>query len=182
MSNYSEQTRVDIARAEYENYSIDDAANHKAFTYGQQNVKLGNLEKVVDDKETGLKMYLVKTDEHHYTVLYRGSEAPMKDGSKADWVNNDIPMGTYILTRTKSQTPQLKQAADVSNAFEQLRDTVNAGIEKAMETDASLANDVQNFVESYDEMKYKQSVAKTAVEVGTSMLNPSNPLSPFKPF
>ncbi|WP_205668855.1 Mbeg1-like protein [Alloscardovia theropitheci] len=74
---------------------------------------MGTLDQVVDDKSTGLKMYVVKTDDKHYTVLYQGSTDFNKEGGKQDWLENDAPMAGAILSKTKMATPQLKKAASV---------------------------------------------------------------------
>ncbi|TCD54964.1 DUF2974 domain-containing protein [Alloscardovia theropitheci] len=113
MSNsYTEEDRKEIANIEYQDYTNSDARNHHNVTFGEKNTTLGTLDKVVNDEKTGLKMYVVKSDDQHYTVLYRGSEAPPKHGSWVDWVDNDIPMAQRIMSGQKGVTPQISQAAD----------------------------------------------------------------------
>ncbi|WP_205668839.1 hypothetical protein, partial [Alloscardovia theropitheci] len=104
---------VDIARIEYDNYTKIDVQHHKPIRFGENGHKklLGTLDKVVDDKSTGLRMYVVKTDDKHYSVLFRGSESPGKDGWQKDWLDNDVPMVDKILTGGKGVTSQLSAAA-----------------------------------------------------------------------
>ncbi|TCD54632.1 triacylglycerol lipase, partial [Alloscardovia theropitheci] len=112
---FTEHERQKIAELEYKDYTELDAKRHADITFSMGNHQrhLGTLDQVVDDKSTGLKMYVVKTDDKHYTVLYQGSTDFNKEGGKQDWLENDAPMAGAILSKTKMATPQLKKAASV---------------------------------------------------------------------
>ena len=109
---YSEYERKQIAQKEYDDY-------HKGSDIrigkGKELKSIGTVRQVVTDK-TGLKAYVVESpDKKTVSVLYRGSEGPGKKGSKADWLDNDLPMAKNIVTGHKEATPQLKSAAKTLN-------------------------------------------------------------------
>ncbi|TCD54634.1 DUF2974 domain-containing protein, partial [Alloscardovia theropitheci] len=107
---------MNIANVEYDDYTVYDAKRNHVVKYGpHRNKVLGTLDEVVDDESTGLRMYVVKTDDKHYSVLFRGSEAPGKAGWQKDWLDNDVPMADKILSGSKGVTPQLRQASQCLN-------------------------------------------------------------------
>ncbi|WP_165496187.1 Mbeg1-like protein [Alloscardovia theropitheci] len=114
----SEFDHVLIARLEYESRLDNPSSLHKLVRYGQGADKktLGTLDKVVHDK-TGLDMYVVKTADNQYTVLYQGSKNPFSftDNAKKDWIDNDLPIAKNISAHKKAVTPQLKSASDELN-------------------------------------------------------------------
>ncbi|TCD54691.1 hypothetical protein EJ419_02325 [Alloscardovia theropitheci] len=116
---YTEKDHADIAWVEYRDFTAVQAKNHIPVSYGESNGHvLGTLDEVVDDKSTGLKMYVVKTDEKHYTVLYQGSQAPnLSDplGAGADWLLNDFPMAFNISMGIQQPTNQLAKASESLN-------------------------------------------------------------------
>ncbi|TCD54010.1 DUF2974 domain-containing protein [Alloscardovia theropitheci] len=107
----TEKDRKKIAEVEYDSYSPSDIGAPVTYGKGLEKKTLGSLDSVVDDKSTGLRMYVVKTDDKHYSVLFRGSESPGKDGWQKDWLDNDVPMVDKILTGGKGVTSQLSAAA-----------------------------------------------------------------------
>ncbi|TCD54588.1 DUF2974 domain-containing protein, partial [Alloscardovia theropitheci] len=115
-TNITEYDRMNIANVEYDDYTVYDAKRNHVVKYGpHRNKVLGTLDEVVDDESTGLRMYVVKTDDKHYSVLFRGSEAPGKAGWQKDWLDNDVPMADKILSGSKGVTPQLRQASQCLN-------------------------------------------------------------------
>ena len=121
---YSEHERQQISEREYTTYK----SNQKVTVQSDagKEIVVGTVRQVVTDK-TGLKAYIVESpDKKAVSVLYRGSEGPGKKGSKADWLDNDLPMAKNIVTGHKEATPQLKSAAKTLNQV--LKDYPNAKI------------------------------------------------------
>lgn len=110
---YTDYERFQIAKKEYDN----ELAVGKPVEIGDNdNAKtIGTVREVITDK-TGLKAYVVESpDKKEVSVLYQGSVAPPGEGSKADWLDNDLPMAKNILTSEKKATPQLRSAATALN-------------------------------------------------------------------
>ncbi|EHJ52357.1 Mbeg1-like protein [Streptococcus macacae] len=110
---YSEHERQKIAQAEYKNLKRKQKlriTNDKG-----KKETIGTVREVVTNK-TGLKAYVVESpDKKEVSVLYQGSVSPPGKGSKADWLDNDIPMAKNIIMKKKEATPQLKSAAAALN-------------------------------------------------------------------
>ena len=110
---YTDYERFQIAKKEYDNelsvgkpVEIGDNDNTKP---------IGTVREVIKD-DTGLKVYVVESsDKKEVTVLYQGSKGIGEAGSKADWLDNDVPMAKNIIFRTKKATPQLHSAAATLN-------------------------------------------------------------------
>ncbi|TCD54216.1 DUF2974 domain-containing protein [Alloscardovia theropitheci] len=119
-TNITEYDRMNIANVEYDDYTVYDAKRNHVVKYGpHRNKVLGTLVDVVDDKSTGLKMYVVKTDENHYSVLFQGSQAPdsvnhLPDAWK-DWGGNDASLASKIIFGGTGPTPQLEAASKALN-------------------------------------------------------------------
>ena len=103
--NYTEYERKQIAQKEYDNSLVK--GNPVNIGQGKSAKTIGTVREVITDK-TGLKVYVVESsDKKEVTVLYQGSKGLGEAGSKADWLDNDVPMAKNIIFRTKKATPHL---------------------------------------------------------------------------
>ena len=94
---YSEHERQKIAEREYKAYGPNQLVKVKSDA--GKYIEVGTVRQVVTDK-TGLKAYIVESpDKKTVSVLYRGSEGSGKKGSKADWLDNDLPMAKNYCDR-----------------------------------------------------------------------------------
>ncbi|MBM7642741.1 Mbeg1-like protein [Streptococcus loxodontisalivarius] len=123
--SYSEYERKQIAQQEY-NASIHKGLPIKIGS-GKNTKLIGTVRQVITDK-TGLNAYVVESpDKKTVSILYKGSEGIGQEGSKVDWIDNDIPMAKNITTATPKATSQLKSAAKTLNKV--LEDYPNAKID-----------------------------------------------------
>ncbi|HFR3676423.1 hypothetical protein ACS6Y8_03220 [Streptococcus suis] len=86
---------------------------------------IGTVRKVLKDA-TGLDGYVVEEPDGNVTVLFQGSKGPGKEGSAADWLDNDLPMAHNIISNKSEVTPQLQSASRTLNQV--LKDYPNAQI------------------------------------------------------
>ncbi|EHG14109.1 hypothetical protein HMPREF9177_00163 [Streptococcus intermedius F0413] len=149
IQKYTEHDRQKIAAREYTEYTKGDPID--IGTDKNPNV-IGTVREVVTNK-TELKAYVVESpDKKEVSVLYQGSVAPPGEGSKADWLDNDLPMAKNILTGEKKATPQLKSAATALNhvlgKYPKAKVTVYAHSLGSMDAQYALANvkDTYNYV------------------------------------
>lgn len=112
-SKYSDRENKRISKEEYSNYQVGDDVT---ITNDKGKVQvIGTVREMIHD-ETGLDGYVVENIEtKELTVLFQGSKAPGQEGSRLDWVDNDLPMVWNIATFRKSVTPQLDAAANKLN-------------------------------------------------------------------
>ncbi|HEM3698858.1 TPA: DUF2974 domain-containing protein [Streptococcus suis] len=117
---YTDKDRVDIAWKQYSNYSMGDVVkiNDNQYT-------IGTVRKVLKDA-TGLDGYVVEEPDGNVIVLFQGSKGPGKEGSAADWLDNDLPMAHNIIYNKSEVTPQLQSASRSLNQV--LKDYPNAQI------------------------------------------------------
>lgn len=117
---YTDKDRVDIAWKQYSNYSMGDVVkiNDNQYT-------IGTVRKVLKDA-TGLDGYVVEEPDGNVTVLFQGSKGPGEEGSAADWLDNDLPMASNIISNKSEVTPQLQSASRTLNQV--LKDYPNAQI------------------------------------------------------
>ncbi|HEM3485407.1 Mbeg1-like protein [Streptococcus suis] len=117
---YTDKDRVDIAWKQYSNYSMGDVVkiNDNQYT-------IGTVRKVLKDA-TGLDGYVVEEPDGNVIVLFQGSKGPGKEGSAADWLDNDLPMAHNIISNKSEVTPQLQSASRSLNQV--LKDYPNAQI------------------------------------------------------
>ncbi|MEI4699523.1 hypothetical protein [Streptococcus suis] len=92
---YTEQERQRIAKEEYTDYVVGDPV--KIFTNVKEELTIGTVRKVLKDA-TGLDGYVVEEPDGNVIVLFQGSKGPGKEGSAADWLDNDLPMATSVVT------------------------------------------------------------------------------------
>ncbi|HEM3607050.1 TPA: DUF2974 domain-containing protein, partial [Streptococcus suis] len=120
MRNYSDRNRVDIAKQEYEDYEVGQEVK-----IDEGKVTIGTVRKVLKDA-TGLDGYVVEEPDGNVIVLFQGSKGPGKEGSAADWLDNDLPMASNIISNKSEVTPQLQSASRSLNQV--LKDYPNAQI------------------------------------------------------
>ncbi|HEM6099955.1 Mbeg1-like protein [Streptococcus suis] len=120
---YTEQERQRIAKEEYTDYVVGDPV--KIFTNVKEELTIGTVRKVLKDA-TGLDGYVVEEPDGNVTVLFQGSKGPGKEGSAADWLDNDLPMAHNIISNKSEVTPQLQSASRTLNQV--LKDYPNAQI------------------------------------------------------
>ncbi|HEM2759687.1 TPA: hypothetical protein ACGO39_002280 [Streptococcus suis] len=92
---YTEQERQRIAKEEYTDYVVGDPV--KIFTNVKEELTIGTVRKVLKDA-TGLDGYVVEEPDGNVIVLFQGSKGPGEAGSAADWLDNDLPMATSVVT------------------------------------------------------------------------------------
>ncbi|MEX2805508.1 Mbeg1-like protein [Streptococcus sp. H31] len=108
---YTDKERKLIAEKEYD----ESLTSGKDIYIDGHTEAIGTVREVVEN-ETGLKAYVIENaDGSGLSVLYQGSVAPPKAGSKVDWLENDLPMAKNILSGRKEVTPQLESAAATLN-------------------------------------------------------------------
>nr|WP_238336532.1 hypothetical protein [Streptococcus suis] len=120
---YTEQERQRIAKEEYTDYVVGDPV--KIFTNVKEELTIGTVRKVLKDA-TGLDGYVVEEPDGNVIVLFQGSKGPGKEGSAADWLDNDLPMAHNIISNKSEVTPQLQSASRSLNQV--LKDYPNAQI------------------------------------------------------
>ncbi|MGV3303793.1 Mbeg1-like protein [Streptococcus suis] len=120
MRNYSDRNRVDIAKQEYEDYEVGQEVK-----IDEGKVTIGTVRKVLKDA-TGLDGYVIEEPDGNVTVLFQGSKGPGKEGSAADWMDNDLPMAHNIISNKSEVTSQLQSASRSLNQV--LKDYPNAQI------------------------------------------------------
>ncbi|HEP1781717.1 TPA: DUF2974 domain-containing protein [Streptococcus suis] len=120
MRNYSDRNRVDIAKQEYEDYEVGQEVK-----IDEGKVTIGTVRKVLKDA-TGLDGYVVEEPDGNVIVLFQGSKGPGKEGSAADWLDNDLPMASNIISNKSEVTSQLQSASRSLNQV--LKDYPNAQI------------------------------------------------------
>ncbi|HEM3613176.1 TPA: DUF2974 domain-containing protein, partial [Streptococcus suis] len=120
---FSERDRVAIARLEYKNYKEGSDAQIKDDDGNY--VTIGTVRNVLKDS-TGLDGYVVEEPDGNVTVLFQGSKGPGKEGSAVDWLDNDLPMASNIVSKKSEVTPQLQSASRALNQV--LKDYPNAQI------------------------------------------------------
>ncbi|MBS8086138.1 hypothetical protein F6P79_06195 [Streptococcus suis] len=92
---YTEQERQRIAKEEYTDYVVGDPV--KIFTNVKEELTIGTVRKVLKDA-TGLDGYVVEEPDGNVIVLFQGFKGPGEAGSAADWLDNDLPMATSVVT------------------------------------------------------------------------------------
>ncbi|MCL4922903.1 MULTISPECIES: hypothetical protein [Streptococcus] len=119
---YTDRDRQKIANKEYSAYKFGDEVNIGTLEYPRY---IGTVRKVLKDA-TGLDGYVVEEPDGNVTVLFQGSKGPGKEGSAADWLDNDLPMAHNIISNKSEVTPQLQSASRKLNQL--LNDYPNAQI------------------------------------------------------
>ncbi|CYV92173.1 Uncharacterised protein [Streptococcus suis] len=120
MSEYTDNQRMQIAQQEYVKYS-----ENQEVRIDNKKILIGTVRKVLKDA-TGLDGYVVEEPDGNVTVLFQGSKGPGKEGSAADWLDNDLPMAHNIISNKSEVTPQLQSASRTLNQV--LKDYPNAQI------------------------------------------------------
>nr|WP_044682427.1 hypothetical protein [Streptococcus suis] len=111
---------MQIAQQEYVKYS-----ENQEVRIDNKKILIGTVRKVLKDA-TGLDGYVVEEPDGNVTVLFQGSKGPGKEGSAADWLDNDLPMAHNIISNKSEVTPQLQSASRTLNQV--LKDYPNAQI------------------------------------------------------
>ncbi|MCO8237067.1 hypothetical protein NKE74_04720 [Streptococcus suis] len=119
---YTDRDRQKIANKEYSAYKFGDEVNIGILEYPRY---IGTVRKVLKDA-TGLDGYVVEEPDGNVTVLFQGSKGPGKEGSAADWLDNDLPMAHNIISNKSEVTLQLQSASRTLNQV--LKDYPNAQI------------------------------------------------------
>ncbi|HEM3588826.1 TPA: triacylglycerol lipase, partial [Streptococcus suis] len=92
---YTDNDRQRIAYEEYTAYTKGDAVKIKS--NDDNKLTIGTVRKVLKDA-TGLDGYVVEEPDGNVIVLFQGSKGPGKEGSAADWLDNDLPMAHNIIS------------------------------------------------------------------------------------
>ncbi|HEM6205416.1 TPA: DUF2974 domain-containing protein [Streptococcus suis] len=119
---YTDRDRQKIAIKEYSAYKFGDEVNIGTLENPRY---IGTVRKVLKDA-TGLDGYVVEEPDGNVTVLFQGSKGPGEEGSAADWLDNDLPMASNIISNKSEVTPQLQSASRTLNQV--LKDYPNAQI------------------------------------------------------
>lgn len=119
---YTDRDRQKIANKEYSAYKFGDEVNIGTLEHPRY---IGTVRKVLKDA-TGLDGYVVEEPDGNVIVLFQGSKGPGKEGSAADWLDNDLPMASNIISNKSEVTPQLQSASRTLNQV--LKDYPNAQI------------------------------------------------------
>ncbi|HEL2220307.1 Mbeg1-like protein [Streptococcus suis] len=120
VSEYTDNQRMQIAQQEYVKYS-----ENQEVRIDNKKILIGTVRKVLKDA-TGLDGYVVEEPDGNVTVLFQGSKGPGEEGSAADWLDNDLPMASNIISNKSEVTPQLQSASRTLNQV--LKDYPNAQI------------------------------------------------------
>ncbi len=119
--NLTDFDRQQVAYEEYTPYLKGDEVVITNFF--DEEVSIGTVRKVLKDV-TGLDGYVVEEPDGNVIVLFQGSKGPGKEGSAADWLDNDLPMAHNIISNKSEVTPQLQSASRSLNQV--LKDYPNA--------------------------------------------------------
>ncbi|MBC6308512.1 hypothetical protein HCJ66_02985 [Listeria sp. FSL L7-1582] len=118
--NLSDRDRINIAWAEYEDYSKGSKVKIKDIG------TIGYVSESINNKKTGEQTYIITPEKlpknptpadlekvQNVTVLYRGSTELMKgDDWVTDWVKNDVPMANQVIGGGQQMpTAQLKSSS-----------------------------------------------------------------------
>lgn len=112
--SYSDFERLEIARQEYEEYTV--GAQVRIKNINGEKINIGTVKEVFSDN-TGLDGYVIENPKtKEITILFQGSKGPsLEKKSLYDWKYNNLPMVGKIFTGAQKVTPQLQAAADKLN-------------------------------------------------------------------
>ena len=112
--SYSDFERLEIARQEYEEYTVGEQVRIK--NINGEKINIGTVKEVFSDN-TGLDGYVIENPKtKEITILFQGSKGPsLEEKSLYDWRDNNLPMVGKIFSGAQKVTPQLQAAADKLN-------------------------------------------------------------------
>ena len=94
--SYSDFERLEIAKQEYEEYTVGAQVRIKSIT--GEKINIGTVKEVFSDN-TGLDGYVIENPKtKEITILFQGSKGPsLEEKSLYDWRDNNLPMvGKYF--------------------------------------------------------------------------------------